>query len=133
MGRDQIIVGTALTMLALGGTGPLFRARGDTLAVVDTHGSAAITGLAVVLVPIVWWWLNRTQAGLALTAIGDAPGAARAAGVRVRLVQSGAALFGAALGGLAGGSLVLAQAGAFAEGMSAGRGFLANAIGSLGR
>jgi simple sugar transport system permease protein len=37
------------------------------------------------------------------------------------------------MGGLAGASLVLAQAGSFAEGMSAGRGFLAIAIVALGR
>ena len=37
------------------------------------------------------------------------------------------------MGGLAGGALVLAQAGTFAEGMSAGRGFLAIAIVALGR
>jgi simple sugar transport system permease protein len=133
LGRDQIIVGTALTMLALGVTGTLFRARGEALAVVPTYAPSVMTYLAIVLVPLSWWWLNRTQSGLALRAIGDAPSAARAAGVRVRLVQSGAVLFGAALGGLAGGTLVLAQAGSFAEGMSAGRGFLAIAIVALGR
>ena len=37
------------------------------------------------------------------------------------------------LGGLAGGTLVLAQVGTFAEGMSAGRGFIAIAIVVLGR
>jgi simple sugar transport system permease protein len=42
-------------------------------------------------------------------------------------------LFGGALGGLAGATLVLAQAGTFAEGMSAGRGFIAIAIVVLGR
>jgi len=133
LGRDQIIVGTALTMLALGVTGTLFRARGETLAVVPTLAAAPITVVAVALVPLSWWWLTRTHAGLALRAIGDAPSAARAAGIRVRLVQSCAVIFGAALGGLAGGSLVLAQAGSFAEGMSAGRGFIAIAIVALGR
>jgi simple sugar transport system permease protein len=37
------------------------------------------------------------------------------------------------MGGVAGGALVLAQAGSFAEGMTAGRGFLAIAIVALGR
>jgi simple sugar transport system permease protein len=37
------------------------------------------------------------------------------------------------MGGLAGGVLVLAQVGTFAEGMSAGRGFIAIAIVVLGR
>lgn len=151
--RDQIIVGTALTMLALGVTGTLFRTRGDATALVvatepvvrlpllsdiPVIGQAlfaqpAITYFALALVPAVWWWLHRTHVGLSLRAVGDAPAAARAAGVRVALVQTCAVLFGAGLGGLAGGALVLAQAGSFAEGMSAGRGFLAIAIVALGR
>jgi simple sugar transport system permease protein len=44
-----------------------------------------------------------------------------------------AILAGGMLGGIAGGTLVLAQAGTFAEGMSAGRGFIAIAIVVLGR
>lgn len=153
MRRDQVIVGTAITMLALGLTGALFRARpGDASVFVQTEpalripvfaeiplvGAAlfaqpATTYLAVALTVGVWWWLHRTNAGLALRAVGDSHDAARAAGVRVRVVQASAALFAAALGGLAGGTLVLAQAGSFAEGMSAGRGFLAIAIVALGR
>jgi general nucleoside transport system permease protein len=151
--RDQIIVGTALTMLALGVTGTLFRARGDATALaVTTEPALRIAGLADIPViggalfnqppiaylaflsiPILWWWLQRTHAGLALRAVGEAPSAARAAGVRVTLVQSAAVVFGSGMGGLAGGALVLAQAGSFAENMSAGRGFLAIAIVALGR
>ena len=151
--RDQVIVGTALTMLGLGVTGTLFRARGSEAAlVIDTARPLAIpalsdiplvgpaffaqpvvTYLAFLLVPATWWWLYRTHHGLAIRAVGDAPDAARAAGIRPGRVQLTALLFGSALGGLAGGALVLAQAGAFAEGMSAGRGFLAIAIVALGR
>jgi simple sugar transport system permease protein len=150
---DQVIVGTALTMLALGVTGTLFRARGELSASIGATESAWVipvlsslplvgralfaqplsTYLAFALVPAVWWWLHRTHAGLALRAVGDSHEAAEAAGVRVGFVQAGAVLFGSALGGLAGGTLVLAQAGAFAEGMSAGRGFIALAIVALGR
>lgn len=151
--RDQVIVGTALTMLALGLTGTLFRARGAGGALV--HGTTGVvrvpvladlpiigtalfaqplvTYLAFALVPAVWFWLYRTHAGLTLRAIGEAPDAARAAGARVTAWQVAAVLFGSGLGGLAGAALVLAQAGAFAEGMSAGRGFLAIAIVALGR
>jgi simple sugar transport system permease protein len=150
--HDQVIVGTALTMLSLGVTGTLFRSRPDHgsvfvamepvvrvpyLAGVPVLGavfSQPITTYgALALLPAVWWWLYRTNAGIALRALGDSHEAALAAGVRVVLVQSGALLFGSALGGLAGGALVLAQAGSFAEGMSSGRGFLAIAIVALGR
>ena len=133
--RDQIIVGAALTMLALGLTGTLFRARTGVAPLVVTSESAQplITYVAVALVPFVWWLLYRTHAGLAIRAVGDAPDAAQAAGVRVKAVRSFAVLIGCALGGVAGGALVLAQAGTFAEGMSAGRGFLAIAVVALGR
>jgi general nucleoside transport system permease protein len=152
MRRDQIIVGTALTMLALGATGTLFRMREGAALVghvaepmrvpllsdipvvgAALFGQPAITYAAIGAVPLLWLWLYRTHAGLALRAVGEAPDAARAAGVRVTRIQIGAVLFGSALGGLAGGALVLAQAGSFAEGMSAGRGFLAIAIVALGR
>jgi simple sugar transport system permease protein len=151
--RDQIIVGTALTILALGATGTFFRARGETtaftgatepvlripvLADIPAIGAAlfaqpAITYLAMLMIPAVWWWLRRTHAGIALRAVGESPAAARAAGIRVSVVQGAAVLFGSAMGGIAGGALVVAQAGSFAEGMTAGRGFLAIAIVALGR
>ena len=57
-----------------------------------------------------------------------------AAGIRVDRVRASAPCCSAALtGGLAGATLVLAQAGTFAENMSAGRGFIAIAIVVLGR
>jgi simple sugar transport system permease protein len=48
-------------------------------------------------------------------------------------VQLRALLLCGALGGTCGATLVLAQVGTFAEGMSAGRGFIAIAIVALGR
>jgi simple sugar transport system permease protein len=65
--------------------------------------------------------------------VGENPDAATAAGVRVRRLRFVLLLTSGALGGIAGGALVLAQAGTFAEGMSAGRGFIAIAIVVLGR
>ena len=152
---DQIITGTAVTMFALGATGTLYRTLyGETGAALSTpttppmpvpllsqlpfvgaalFGQPPITYALYVLVPLVWWWMYRTHAGLALRAIGERPEAAAAAGVAVRPMQLLAVLFGGALGGLGGATLVLAQVGTFAEGMSAGRGFIAIAIVVLGR
>jgi len=152
---DQIITGTALTLLSMGATGTLYRTMyGSSGAALSIPTSAAlpIPGLAslpvvgaplfsqppityfvYVLAPILAWWLARTHAGLALRAIGDRPDAAEAAGIAVDRARALAVLVGGALGGLAGGTLVLAQAGTFAEGMSAGRGFIAIAIVALGR
>jgi ABC-type uncharacterized transport system permease subunit len=152
---DQIITGTALTLLSMGATGTLYRAlygSSGAALTIPTSASLAIPGFAdlpvigpalfdqppvtyfvYVLTPLLAWWLARTHAGLALRAIGDRPEAAEAAGVAVDRVRTLAILCGGALGGLAGGTLVLAQAGTFTEGISAGRGFIAIAIVVLGR
>jgi ABC-type uncharacterized transport system permease subunit len=152
---DQIITGTAVTLLAVGLTGTLYRVfygeSGAALSI-PTSGPLAIPALGALPVvgralfaqpavtyfayaafPLLWWWLYRTRAGLALRATGERPEAAEAAGVRVGRTRVAAILFGGAMGGLCGATLVLAQAGTFAEGMSAGRGFIAIAVVALGR
>jgi len=152
---DQIITGTAVTLLAIGLTGTMYRVLyGESGAALTTptSGPVAIPLLAAVPVigpaffaqppityvvyaafPLLWWWLYRTRLGLALRAIGERPEAAEAAGVRTGYMRVAALLFGGAMGGLSGATLVLAQAGTFAEGMSAGRGFIAIAVVALGR
>lgn len=151
---DQIITGTAINLLAFGLTGALYRgmygATGAALSI-PTSGTLPLpligslpvlaaffdqpapTYAVYVLVPFVWWWLYRTPWGLSLRAVGERPYAARVAGVPAARMRWGAILFGGMAGGVAGGTLVLAQAGTFAEGMSAGRGFIAIAIVALGR
>jgi ABC-type uncharacterized transport system permease subunit len=155
MRTDQIIAGTALTLLSVGATGTLYRTMYGSsgaalgiptsapyaipgLSAIPVIGTALfaqppITYLAYLVAPALAWWLSRTHAGLALRAIGERPEAAEAAGIAVDRARTLAILVGGALGGLAGGTLVLAQAGTFAEGMSAGRGFIAIAIVVLGR
>lgn len=152
---DQIITGTAITLLSLGLTGTVYRTVYGTTGValsIPTAGPVAIPGMSMIpvigasvfsqpiiayvlylLAPLVSWWMFRTQAGLALRAVGESPEAAIAAGIRPRLYQAGGVLFAGALAGLAGATLVIAQAGTFAEGMSAGRGFIAIAVVVLGR
>lgn len=152
---DQIVAGTALTLLALGTTGLLYRALFGTTGValtIPTAGIVAIPGLSsipllgralfaqpvttyavYVIAPLLAWWLSRTHAGLALRAVGENPAAAAAAGISLHKMRWLALLFGGALGGLSGGTLAIAQVGTFAEGMSAGRGFIAIAIVALGR
>lgn len=152
---DQIIIGTAISMLALGATGTIYRLlygqmgaaltvptigtmRIPGLASIPVIGRAlfeqpAVTYVAYVLVPLIAWWMYRTHAGLALRAVGESPEAAAASGVRVAHLRTLAIAVDGVLGGLAGATLVLAQAGTFAENMSAGRGFIAIAVVVLGR
>lgn len=152
---DQIITGTAITLFSLGLTGTLYRslfgASGVALST-PTAGPLVIPGLAslplvgaalfaqpvitylvMLLAPLLAWWLARTHAGLAVRALGEYPDAAVAAGIAPRRTQALAVLFAGGMAGLAGATLVLAQAGTFVEGMSAGRGFIAIAIVVLGR
>jgi simple sugar transport system permease protein len=141
LNTDQIVTGTAVTILALGLTGALYRTMyGNTGAAltIDTlpavlFGQPATAYLALLLIPAAWWWMYRTHAGLSLRAIGESPGAALASGIPIARYRLGALCFGGALGGLAGATLVVAQVGTFAEGMSSGRGFIAIAVVVLGR
>ena len=152
---DQIITGTAMSMLGLGLTGTLYSSMyGSAGAALHTPTIAPVpvpllgqipilgpvlfdqplaTYALYAVVPALAWWFYRSAAGLALRAVGEHPEAARGAGISPARVQWAALLFGGVMGGISGGTLVLAQVGTFAEGMSAGRGFIAIAIVVLGR
>ena len=152
---DQIIAGTAISLLSLGITATLYRllfGSSDSVANISTMSAWPVPGLSsiplvgtalfsqppityllYIAVPALWWWMYRTHAGLGLRATGEDPNAAIAAGVNATRLQIGAVMFGGLMGGIAGGTLVIAQAGTFAESMSAGRGFIAVAIVVLGR
>ncbi|HRN52255.1 MAG TPA: ABC transporter permease [Gemmatimonadaceae bacterium] len=154
-GSDQIITGTAITVLGLGATGTIFHAFPERVGVgtvLPTTGPLPIpllselpvlgrvlfaqpapTYVLFALVPLLAWWSARTHAGLALRAVGESPAAAAAAGIAPQRVRALAILFSGLMGGLCGGTLVLAQVGSFNENMSAGRGFIAIAIVVLGR
>ena len=132
---DQIIAGTAVTLASVGLTGMLYR------QLLVTHGAdlqlpmlgPVLTYFALVAVPAIWWVLNRTTVGLRLRAVGESASAARAIGIDTRWYQTMAVAVGGLLAGVAGATLVLAQVGAFAERMTAGRGFIAIAVVVLGR
>ena len=152
---DQIVTGTAITLLGLGSTGLLYRtiygSAGAGLSIptlAPVHipvlssipwigpvlfAQPASTYLVYLLVPLFWAGMWRTHTGLAIRACGENPIAAIAAGIDVRATQCATLIGGSLCGGLAGATLVLAQSGTFIEGMSAGRGFIAIAIVVLGR
>jgi ABC-type uncharacterized transport system permease subunit len=152
---NQIIVGTAVTLAAVGLTGTVYRQaygmEGAGLSI-PTFSTLSVPGLAQIPVlgpalfqqpvptyvafaalPLVWWALFRTRWGLALRATGEAAALARAVGVRTGLIRGLATVTGGGFAGLGGATLVLAQVGTFTERMTAGRGFLAIAIVVLGR
>jgi simple sugar transport system permease protein len=76
--------------------------------------------------------LSRTRTGLALRAVGEAPRAARAAGLRDVRLRAGAFLASGGLAGLAGGLEVLALTGRLYDPFTAGVGYTGIAAALLG-
>jgi simple sugar transport system permease protein len=74
------------------------------------------------------FFLERSRTGLSLRAIGESPESAHALGFPVRRWRLLAVMFGGALCGLAGGFLSVSYTPLWAEGMVAGRGWIALAL-----
>ena len=152
---DQIISGTAINLLALGGTGFLMvvifgaggtspRVNGFASVAIPLLSDIPIIGRALfdqsllvylmyVLVPVVFFVVFRTPFGLRLRATGEVPEAVDTAGVNVaRMRYYGVALSGllAACGGV---YLSMGLLSAFTENMTGGRGFIALAALIFGR
>jgi simple sugar transport system permease protein len=75
-----------------------------------------------------WWLIFRTRWGLGLRTVGESPAAAFAAGLNPQKLQYQALTFAGALGGIAGAHISVALTLTWAEGMTAGRGFIAIAL-----
>lgn len=153
LAADQVVVGTALNILALGITGVFFRALlTDTSASAPAFRLIPIPGLsrlpvvgeaffdqyalgylAWILTPLCSWFLFRSLPGLRLRSTGEYPAAADASGVPVARTRLLATLWGGALAGIAGAYLSIAYTNGFIEKMSAGQGFIALAVVILGR
>ena len=80
--------------------------------------------LLIVLVPAVWWILQRSRWGLEVRAVGENPGAADVTGVHVNRRRRQALLVCGLLSGFGGAYLSVGEVGAFNSNMTAGRGFI---------
>ena len=152
---DQIISGTAINLLALGGTGFLMVivfGQGGTSPRVEQFGAVGIPLLADIpiigqaffnqsllvylmylLIPVTFFVVFRTPFGLRLRATGEVPEAVDTAGVSVyRMRYYGVALSGL-LAALGGAYLSMGLLSAFTENMTGGRGFIALAALIFGR
>jgi ABC-type uncharacterized transport system permease subunit len=94
----------------------------------DILSQYALTYIAILLVPVVWYVLYRTNFGLDMRAVGENPEAADAAGVNVYRTRYIALAIGGALMSLGGAFLTLAQLGSFTFGIIAGRGWVCIAL-----
>lgn len=151
---NQIVIGAAINILAMGLTGVLFRALFglDQQVTVNSFKPYPIPFLSdlpvlgpilfqqnplvylgYILVPVLTIVLFRTHWGLAVRAVGEEPQAADTAGISVTGTRYLTVLLGGAIGGLGGVSLSLGHLNLFAEGMVSGRGFMALAAVIFGR
>ncbi|WIY25646.1 ABC transporter permease [Parasedimentitalea psychrophila] len=88
----------------------------------------AMTMLALAMVLLVWYVLNRTALGVALQAVGDNPDSVDAQGLSVYGLRIGAVMAGSALMALGGAFLTMSAFDAFFFGMVNGRGWICIAL-----
>jgi ABC-type uncharacterized transport system permease subunit len=81
--------------------------------------------LAFILIPVAWFWINKTRPGLHLRAVGENPAAADALGVSVVRYRYVYTVVGGVLAGLAGAGLSLAYTPGWIENMTTGWGWIA--------
>jgi simple sugar transport system permease protein len=136
---DQFVVGLALFFLAGGAASLLYRVvigqdepprikpLPDLL-----FGQDALVYLAIALSIGLWWWLYRTDGGIRLRSVGENPKAADSLGIDVTRTRMVAGTVGAALMAVGGAYLPMAFAGTYADGVVAGRGWLAIALAFFG-
>ncbi|WP_421725900.1 ABC transporter permease [Bauldia sp.] len=87
-----------------------------------------VVWLAIVGTTALWYVLNRTKLGLIITAVGENPTAATAIGYPVTEIRCAAVAFGGAMCGLAGAYASTVYTPLWADGMIAGRGWIALAL-----
>ncbi len=152
----QVVIGCAINMLGSGFTAVLFRKlffdsqTGGTQ--VQSFPSLDIPGLSSIpvlgetffthniivyigflLVPAVWFLMNRTSIGTRIIAVGEHPKAADSLGINVFTTRYAATLFSGLLMGMAGAYLAIAQSNTFQVDMTGGKGYIAMAVVVLGK
>ncbi len=142
---DQVVSGIMLTLLGTGLTTYFGRGwvGGDisgfgritipVLSDIPIIGFAlfsitALDYLALLTVPVVWYFLFRTNIGAEITAVGEDPETADTAGVPVFKIQYACVLLGGVFAGAAGAQLSLGFTNFWATEMTAGRGWIAVAL-----
>jgi general nucleoside transport system permease protein len=142
---DQVVSGLALTFLGSG----LARVLGEglsnagntellprltiplvsqvpVLGPIFFRDQSILVYVGYLLVPIAWFWINRTRPGLHLRAVGEYPAAADAQGIGVYRLRYAYVFVGGLLAGLAGATITLATSpGWFSEQTTNGRGWIA--------
>lgn len=143
---NQVVSGLALTIFGTGLSGYLGKSF-IGIPVPSSFEIFSIPGLAKIpflgpivfkhdalvyatylLVPVMWYFLYRTRAGLNLRSVGENPAAADAVGLNVFGIRYLYVILGGMLAGAGGAYLSLAYAPTWLENMTAGRGWIAVAL-----
>jgi simple sugar transport system permease protein len=128
---NQIVTGLAFTLLASALTTFIFQQSYDIGARpprIDRISIWVLAALVLAVFAAVWFLLERTSWGLALTSAGEAPEAVDALGYPVNGIRAVAVVGGNALVGLGGAVLVCGPLGLFIQNVTAGRGWIALAL-----
>ncbi|MDR1194617.1 MAG: ABC transporter permease [Peptococcaceae bacterium] len=144
---NQIVVGTAFNIFALGLTTTLNRLLLAGVKSIPGYRTLAVPGLsrlpalgpilfrwslpvylAFLLAPLCWFALYKTNTGLKIRGVGEHPKASDTLGINVFRVRYGVLIFAGMMAGLAGSFVSMGQASTFIENMVAGKGFMAVAV-----
>jgi simple sugar transport system permease protein len=144
---EQGISGIGLYMFGLGLSSLLFKVLVGTVKTVDGFPTIKIpvlsdigfigpvffehslpTYVAFLLVPMAWWFLEKTTWGLKIKSVGQNPAAADSLGVSVNRVRYFCVCLGSVFAAIAGASLSIALVDLFQENLTAGMGFIAVAL-----
>jgi len=112
-------------------TGTLPKAAQIPDMMVDSRLTYAFV-LALVLAAVLWWVLKRTVFGYELRAAGEAPEAARRAGIDLARTAFVAMTLSGAIAGIGGATIVAGVLHRFNTGLSPGYGFIAIAVALVG-
>lgn len=140
---DQVVVGVAINLLAIGVTRfflkLFFDSSSNSPRVTGFGGNIKAAGfdnpllwLGLLVAPVMAFVIYRTPFGLRVRAAGEHPDAAESVGVSVKRVRFAAVALSGMLAGLGGVYLALDQH-QFTDQMTAGRGFIAIAAVIFGR
>jgi simple sugar transport system permease protein len=138
-GANQIVAGTGLNLLALGGASYglvlIFGTAGASPEVpaLGTTGEWILIATAFGLAALLHVVLYRTPWGLRVRACGENPRAVASAGIDPRRVRTIATIVGGGLAGLGGVYLSLGELNLYSDQMTAGRGFIGLAAVIFGR
>ena len=142
---NQVAAGLAVGILGLGGSAFIGKPfEGTTIVKIPRLSFPIITDLpfvgpilfnhdvmvylAFALTLTATYVLGQTRLGLKLRAVGENPSAAAANGLPVRSIRCAAIVFGGFMAGIGGAYLSIAYTALWAEGLVAGRGWIAVAL-----